>query len=493
MSFLDDAIGTLGRGLAQTAAGALTDATGVDVGGIMNTLFGNGQTAGGETLSTIQQELSTDWKGSQATLTILSDGISQQGAQLLEMGTQISAIATAVASINAQLSNFAELLSNLAQQNLYLQWQNVDNEITEYIVQIDTGFTRYGQYTANYATTAPSEVAELMADVLSTNNGPAVALNAISAFILQDSQAKSVLELWSNLVSPLVAGGQIDYRDAVKQYIAYYRKLAYAQLRATNLVMEAYNYNGDPTSAAAQWTQYKSTIRAQETTFITWLIPLVYSAVQQSQSSNFTTLHAALQLNPGVQALGTSGLSYIEPSAVLRSAEELLASLYLTAPEDRRIVILMAFCNDAPIGALVTPIPLTLTQAGGGGGTIAAASNSPLGPYPWPNWSNSPTQAGPPDENMMFNSLAIRRIVFEATAKDSAALPDGDYNLTNLNGQGGLIPIETYVSFESNRNTAPFMTNNVPSYLLHVDGARQFDFLNFLAYSLPVQYPHSFE
>src|ERR1043165_1955465 len=96
MSFFDDAISTIGRGLAQTAAQALTDETGVDVGGIMNTLFGNGQTSGGEKLSTIQQELTTDWKGSEQTLEVLSASIGQQGAQLIEMGNQISAIATAI-------------------------------------------------------------------------------------------------------------------------------------------------------------------------------------------------------------------------------------------------------------------------------------------------------------------------------------------------------------------------------------------------------------
>jgi hypothetical protein len=493
MSFFDDAIGTLGRGLAQTAAGALTDATGVDVGGIMNTLFGSGQTSGGETLGAIQQELSTDWKGSQATLTILSDGISQQGAQLLEMGTQISAIATAIASINTQLSSFAAMLANLAQQSLYLQWQNVDNEITEYIVQIDTAFASYGEYTSNYATTPCNEVKGLMTDVLNVNNGPSVALNAISAFILQDSQANSVLELWSQMVSPLIAAGQIDYRDAVRQYIAYYRKLAYAQLRATNLVMEAYNYNGDATSAASAWTAYKSTILRQESTFITWLLPLVYSAMQQSNPVSFTAVHAALQLDPGVQEIGTSGVGYIEPSAVLRSAEDLLASLYLTDPEDRRIVVLMAYCNDDPIGSMVTPVALTLTQADGGGGTIAAQTSSVLGPFPWPNRFVWLGELAPADDNLVYvESLNVRRFVFAADAGRTAGLPDGDYTITNLNGQDGLIPMETYVSAESNRPNAPFMTNNVATYVLHVDGARQFDFMNFLAYSLPISSPGTF-
>jgi hypothetical protein len=497
MSFFDDAISTVGRGLAQTAAGALSDATGVDVGGIMNTLFGNGQTSGGETLSTVQQELQTEWKGDQASLTVLSDGIAAQSAQLTQIGNEIGSISTAIASLNAQLSGFAAMLANLAQSALYQQWQEVDVEMTEYIVAIDTSYQTYGEYAADPNIGTPqaiptSEVVQLMNDVLNMNNGPKVALNAISAFIMDDSQAKGVLQLWSSMVSPLVAAGELDYRDAVKQYINYYRKLAYAQLRATNLVMEAYNFNGDSTSAADAWVDYKKTVLSQEATFMTWLIPLIYSGINpQTPFPNtvpFTSSHAILQLDPGVQRLGSgpAGKAYIEPSAVLRSAEELLANLYVTDPDERRIVLLMAYSGDAPIGPAVDQAALTLSPASGGG-TVAATRKNRLGaPYAWPgNWT-VPSAIAPSDYNMLSNTTYVTRFVFSAGG--GSGLPDGDYTITNINGQNGLIPYETYVG-QTPSTAPPFMNDDVLNYPLHVDGAKQFDFMNFMAYVVPVSAP----
>jgi len=501
MSFFDDAISTVGRGLAQTAAGALTDATGVDVGGIMNTLFGNGQTSGGETLSTVQQELQAEWKGDQASLTLLSDGITAQSAQLTQMGNEIGAISTAIASLNAQLSSFAEMLANLAQSGLYQQWQEVDVEMTEYIVAIDTSYQTYGQYAADPNVGTPQavptgEVVQLMNDVLNMNNGPKVALNAISAFIMDDSQARGVLQLWSSMVSPLVAAGQLDYRDAVKQYINYYRKLAYAQLRATNLVMEAYNFNRDSTSAADAWVDYKKTVLSQETTFMTWLIPLIYSGINpqnatigQYNAVPFIATHAILQLDPGVQRLGSgpAGKNYIEPSAVLRSAEELLANLYVTDPDERRIVLLMAYSADAPIGPAVDQAALSLTPASGGDPVAATRRNRLGAPYAWPGHWTTPSAIPPSDYNMLMDTLYVTRFVF--SAGKGSGLPDGDYTITNINGENGLIPYETYLGQQPNTEP-PFMNDDVLNYPLHVDGAKQFDFMNFMAYVVPVSAPN---
>jgi hypothetical protein len=486
MSFFDDAISTIGRGLAQTAAGALSDATGVDVGGVMNTLFGNNQTTGGQEIATIISDLPTDWTGDAAGLTVLQDSMTAQGAQLLDLGNQITSVATAVASLSNQLAGFQTLLQTIAQQGLYQSWQTIDQQMTVYISAVDTSYQAYAGYTDRYDATPASEVAQLMVDVLNMNNGPAVALNAISAFIKDDNQGEGILQLWSNMVSPLVAGGQLDYRAAVKQYLAYYRKLAVAQLRATNLVMEAHTFNRDGASAAAAWQSYKSTILSQETTFIQWLYPLIYSGVSGKMVS-WTTVHALMQLDPGVQSLGSGlpGDSYIEPSAVLRSAEELLANLYLTDPEDRRIVVHLAYQADAPVGPAVDPAVLTL--AASDGSIVSPQKNDRLGaPYPWPNQWNGGWTVPIADLNFFFNTLYVRRFVFFASAT-AQGLADGDYNLTNLNGQNGLVPMETYLS--SQGGPPPFMNDDVHLYGLHIDGVRQFDFMNFLAYVVPVPAP----
>jgi hypothetical protein len=327
-----------------------------------------------------------------------------------------------------------------------------------------------------------------MNDVLNMNNGPKVAMNAISAFIQDDSQSQGVLQLWSNMVAPLVAAGQIDYRAAVKQYMAYYRKLAFAQLRATNLVMEAYNFNSDTASAARAWDSYRSTILEQETTFITWLMPLLFAGVSQT-GYNWTTVHALMQLDPGVQYLPSDvrGKDYFEPSPVLRSAEELLARLYLTEPEDRRIVIHLAYQADPPIGPAVDAAAPTLTAANGSG-TVAPKRDDRLGaPYPWPGAWNSGWPVCIGDLNLLSNTLYVRRLVFSA-GPQGGSLVDGAYTPTNINGQSGLLPMETYLGASSGSNP-PFMNDNVINYPLFVDGSQQFDYLNFLAYVVPVKRP----
>ena len=494
MSFLDDAISTIGSGLAETAADEIGSATGINVGGVLGTLFGSGQTEGGQNMATLISQLADNWSGSQQQLAMLTTGIQQQQAELLSIGHQLTAIATAVGQISGEIANIEQMLEKIDEQQLYSEWEDVDNQLVEYLAQIDAGFQTYGDYTGTPGTST-TLVTNLANDILNTNTGPKVALNAISAFILDDSQQKGVLQLWSNMVVPLVQQGLLDYREAAAEYIDYYRKLAYAQLRATNLVMEAFNFDGNATLAAGFWNQYRGAILAQETTFITWLVPIVAAGsavtiVNENYVVTYSASHAATQLNPGIQRLQGNGQTeaYYSPSEIFRAAEELLANLYVTGAGDRRIVVHMLYQSGSPVGPLVGAVQLPLTTPQGGQQFMPTASARLGGPFAYPGTSTAWMDFNF-DMGIIPSTFYLKRFVYAQDAGHPTALPDGDYRIVNLNGTNGLIPLETYIVGDTNCPKPAFLDDTVLAYTLHVDGAQRFDFANFLAYNIPLSAP----
>ena len=86
---------------------------------------------------------------------------------------------------------------------------------------------------------------------------------------------------------------------------------------------------------------------------------------------------------------------------------------------------------------------------------------------------------------MIMETFNVARFVYSASAANPA-LPDGDYTITNINGTGGLVPYVTYLGNTVQNSEPPFMNDDVIGYTLHVDAAKQFDFLNFMAYVVPV-------
>jgi hypothetical protein len=478
MGFFDDAISTIGRGLAQTAVKAASDATGVDVGGTINFLFGNGQTEGGQALAQLQTAVAgANLPPDQ--IDSLQAALTQQGATITGIGTQLDAISQTLSTFQQDFAHIEALLSGIKQQGLYNTWESVDIQLKVYLAAISTAYTRYGNYTADALGGTPVEsglVTDLVTDILDVNVGPEVGLTAISTFILGGGQTQGGLRLWSEMVTPLVLDQILDYRSAVQQYMEYYKKLAYAQLCATNLLMEAYNFNGDAPLATQAWQNYKAILASQEETFIQWLIPLIAAgAINYNSFPTYTAVHAALQLDPSVQQLTTKGFPYYEPSPVFEAAEALLASLSLTSSEDRRVVVYIVYLGYAPISSLVSAAQLTLSTSSGA--PLSSSSNATFGPFSYGN-IDSNNQTTPDDNFPLGSPFFVKRFVYAFS--DGAPLADGGYTLTNLNGVNGLIPMQTYLG------TAPFMSDVIVNYGLFVDPAEPFDFMNFMAYSLPV-------
>jgi hypothetical protein len=490
MSFLDDAISTIGRGLAQTAVQAASDATGFDVGGLLNGLFAN-QSQGGANLAALAENLPQDWKGSPDQLTMLQNSVTQQAGVVADLGGTLVALSQSVNAITGVIAGIQELLSAINQLELYEAWQQVDSLITGYISATQTSYRTYGHYISNYQTTGSAEIGLLISDIMSTNVGPAVAVTAINNFIAAEGQAQGVLQLWVNMVEPLIANGALDYREAINGYFAYYQRLVYAQLQATNLVLEAYNYQNDPTQAGLAWEDYRSALWGQEASFLNGVVQLVSLGASSpwpkagpgpGSSPTFSGVHAVIQLNPTVQQTPIGSISggvpacYYEPSSIFTRAETLLANLYATGTFDRRIVLHMLYLNDDQTNGLVSQVNLSLTSSMTG--QISARTATLLGPYE--------CHCGLLDENFFYTDgtspgFFVKRFVFMADA-NGGALQDTTYNITNINNTEGLYPIETYIS----QVKMPFMLGELFEYDLSVDETSPFDFMNFMAYMCPL-------
>lgn len=499
MGFLDAAIGSIGQDLAKTAVDSLSQSTGVNVGGTLAYLFGNDQPKGGANMDALGTAVAAKFANDQKQLTLLQAGLFQQSQALAAMGSQLTGIANALTRITGMIQNVQQMLKEIGQEQLFQEWQAVDDKMTDYIAAINSAFATYGNYTTGYKTTPPTLVNGLIGNILDVNGGPIVGLRAIHDFMMGGGQERGALQLWSSMVTPLVQSGSVDYRLAVEEYFQYYQKLTYAQLKATNLLMEAYNFHGDHNNAKVTWDQYKGQILDQEDAFISGLVPLVFAGEQggvfvppggTQERVNFTAYDAATQLNPGVQFVrgnsANKGDAYYTPSSIFTAAEQLLANLYVTDSADRRIVVHMLYPNGSGINTLLDGLKLTLSRTGSST-TVGSTSDSRLGgPFPFPTLDDySPWF---PDQNVYSgDGFYLKRYVF--TGADGAGIKDGQYTVTDLNGHDGLVPLQTYLSGERSLPAVPFQQHAIVSYRLQVNHAKPFDFMNFAAYTMPSLLP----
>ena len=501
MGFFDDALGAMGQSLAQSASGYVQGVTGPVVGNMLGTLFGGGQATGGANLAQLQKEI-PGISLPASDLALLKGQMAAQTAEIQNIGNQLTALSSAMAVIQSEVSAMAVVLNKIAQEELFLAWQTVDVQMTDAITSIHSDYSVLAGFAANYANTEGPQVATVMGNL--QLNGPLYSMNLINALILGGGgESQGVLQLWSAMVAPLVQKGLIDYREAVDQYTAYYKKLVAAQLLAANILVEMSNYfaiNGDHAGAMSAWNAYKACVLAQEADFIQWLVPLVYSGVMAYTGAGYapdpdrhplgpmyTYYEGAMQLHAGLQAMpgDAGGQGYYAPTSIFEDAEEMLSTLSVTDASDRRIVVHMVFTDDQQ-GTFKTPIdanPVTLTRTRGSSSSVSPTLVSKFAYIGFPDFNSSNT----PDPNFFngggFNGggfMYLYRQVYAQDASTPTALPDGSYQLTNLNGK--LPAMDTYLSDSTSK--ASFQETKILDYTLSVSPTSQFDFMNFGAYMI---------
>lgn len=513
MGFFDDALSAMGQSLAQSASGYVLGVTGPVVGNMLGTLFGGGQQTGGANLAKLNTDIQNAFPPGSPDLALLNGQMAAQTAEIQNIGNQLTALSSAVAAIQSEVSAMAGVLGKIAQEQLFQAWQTVDIQMTVAITSISSDYSLLAGFATNYANTDGARVATAMENL--QTNGPLASMNLINALILGGGgESQGVLQLWSAMVSPLVQTGLIDYREAVDQYTAYYKKLVGAQLLAANVLVEMSNYfaiKGDHTEAMKVWNAYKACVLAQEDEFIQWLVPLVYSGVVAYAGPSaasppggplFTYYEASMQLHAGLQAMpgDVAGQGYYAPTSIFKDAEALLASLSVTDVSDRRIVVHMVFSDDSA-GTFKTPIdatPITiqlvtsLTESAGvdarkypknpstttGVPAGLSAQHTAKFPYsPFPVWGGvfaTPDKSFQNSDN--GDNMYLYRQVYSCSAENPTALPDGSYTLTDLNGV--LPPLFTYAGGSATH----FQEAKVLAHLLTVSPTSQFDFMNFGGY-----------
>ena len=495
MGSFDDALLSIGQSVAQSASGYVREVTGPAVGNILGTLFGGGQLTGGSDIAKLDAKVDAAFADDPADLKILNMQMSDRATQLTEMGTELDAVHASLTTLIADVNAMAKTLDGLAAKQAYTLWSQQDQPVHGAVDSILAAQGQYAGIAADYVKADPEEVKNFVDTVLNATQGLDDDMLTINSYVLSDGQSKGVLQLWSEMVAPLVATAQMDYRYAVQQYTAYYTKLASAQLFAANLLVEAHNYYGH--GAEKTWSTYQGYVVDQEDQFIQWLVPLVYSGVTARWSPTvdyrpcgplYTAVDAAMQLHPGVQAMpgDSAGGGYYSPSAVFADAEAMLASLVLTDPENRRIVTHMVFSDDKQ-GTLKHPIDgISISLQAVAGENSAAQADTVLPmmtskfSYWFPDWA--PGAPSSIDLNIFGPKFWLYRQVF-ATSSTGEALRDGSYQLTNFNDV--LPPIRNYLS-----NAVFFQETKVLDYTLHVAPTSQFDFMNFGAYMISTGTAH---
>ncbi len=509
MSFFDDAILTLGRGLAQTAVQEANDATGYDVGGTLNFLFGNGQTTGGQVINNLTNELqSSNFPSGTLTpdeFSYLQSSLEQQNGMLTAIGNQLTSIQATINSIYIQNTQIQNLLQTILNEQVYMEWASLDNTLTHnYLNSINSSYSVYVQMVSEFSNFTPKEVFTYLNDLYTAFGGANACVSGINLIIMGNGQNKSVLQLWSQMMCGFIQSGSLDYRDAIDQYMSYYKSLVFGQLRVTNLLMESCMFlNTDgKTPAADCFNAYQNALLSQEEIFIQFLIPLVHAgATYQVIPGRFsqTTFGALQNLNPDYISLPNAG-AYYTPSQIFYNAEALLASLYCTGDSDRRIVVYMEYFGLQQYQNLLQNQQLVLKSTSSDNSTTIIPSNKQTLQFPnfFPfippiklnpvnykdfNWCSS---------NGSINGISINRYIYSLNqeALPPIFMPDGSYSVTVPNTSPAMPLIlspanQLFNSLDPNSVNANFMTPGASNYVLSINDTSNFDFMNFLAYNYP--------
>jgi hypothetical protein len=485
MSFFDDALGAMGQSLEQSATKYVSGVTGPVVGGMLCSLFGGGQPSGGDDFAQLQAAITKNFADEKKDLDLLNGQMAAQTAAIEGIGTQLTAISSAIAVISSDIASMLALLQKLAAAEAYSTWQAVDNEMTDAITSIQASYSNLSENIRGYKAIRSIDIDSLVTTILDDPQGPAYSSALISTYVLPSGQRHGALELWSEMVSPIVAAGQLDYRQAVDEYFTYYKKLVSAQLLAANLLIEGHVYRKNGL-AGETWALYKNQIKAQEDEFIQWLVPLVCAGVQAVWAKGLPPgalrcvgYDATMQLHAGFQAMptDTGGDGYYSPSSIFEAAEELLAKFMVTAPQDRRILVHLLFADDQ-IGTFkeaIDAVPITIqppttstADAAANSSALTPAHTGRFGPYVMPGGGQDTL-----DINFVARpDIYVYRQVYSPDAVDSPT-----YQLTDLNGL--LAPVETYAG-----STVSFQESKVLDYVLNVNAQKQFDFMNFAGYTV---------
>jgi hypothetical protein len=266
----------------------------------------------------------------------------------------------------------------------------------------------------------------------------------------------------------------MPFERAVEEYLNYYTRIVWAQMRAANLLVEDYNQQCNHDEETTQWEDLRSFVIQQEGPFLSQLEQLLYGAAQQNATwfescPSDTSCSLAYDCGAIFQYMFAGGLyySHYRPTPARAQAERLLATAVAMAPSERRIAVWMIH----PAGVLY-PSGLDLTQA-----TVqllSASANTPISPDSSTTLIDTTLPLPMPFYSaiQLLNRRLVRRYVF------SQSLADGTYTLYSENN--------SYPTVAGNNQTTDyFQDSQYLDYNLRVGPDQPADFMDFGTYIDP--------
>ncbi|WP_299749194.1 hypothetical protein [uncultured Tateyamaria sp.] len=376
------------------------------------------------------------------------------------MGDQLDSIASAVDVLTKQLTDDMKLIEKelkaIEQGQLYNAWQIRDNDLQQYIARFNVQYKTFLTYAANPDSTSQQEVTNLVEEILDTNEGAKVVISEVNTLLVGGggtSSSKGVLQLWSEMIEPLIKNGKMSCYTALETYFQYYVASAYAQQRALYLVIEAYHQSGNDPAAQEQRRTYQDYVKRQELPFVQNIDAMLRMQLAGGVNRNPTQLSYDFDYVKALQEYSSGGFwaGAYTPSASRARAERIITNSMCLAEGKNRLVIWMTY---PPLMHGGHNLPKTIDFSNVSV-EVQAASNDVGVSYPPAYIDDIVTKPGPglvEPPNYFEQAHSARRMVFED-------LPGGSYVMKDRNGQDGLAPISG-----SNTDKRYFQD---PKYLSH--------------------------
>ena len=323
MSATTDALEFVGKGLAN---GALSNIGGQAMGFVLDQIFGG--------------------TGDTSAIAKLGEQLNQIEGMIQELLKELS----------KDFATIEKQLADIKQEQLYTAWELRDNSAQEKIANINTQYNTYVEFAQNPKTTTKASIQQLTIDILNTNVGAANNRQQLYMLVTGSGEDKGLLQLWQEMVAPLIAANKMSFYDAIENYMDYYAIIVYAQMRATVLLVEAYNHKKNPPLAKQTWDDYRKFVDQQELYFVTYLDVFAASELSKWRTTIYISNVPFVAVDARQSFFAGSSFGWHQPTSLHQQAEALLAYAQSMGPDERRVVVWMVYPRDYPYGPQPKPI-----------------------------------------------------------------------------------------------------------------------------------------
>ena len=285
---------------------------------------------------------------------------------IAKLGEQLNQIEGMIQELLKELStDFATIekqLADIKQEQLYTAWELRDNSAQEKIANINTQYNTYVEFAQNPKTTTKASIEQLTTDILNTNVGAANNGQQLYMMVTGSGEDRGLLQLWQEMVAPLIAANKMSFYDAIENYMDYYATIVYAQMRATVLLVEAYNHQKNPPLAKQTWDDYRKIVDQQELYFVTYFDVFAASELNKWRTTGDISHVPFAAIDARQFFYAGSSFGWHQPTSLHQQAEALLAYAESMGSDERRIVVWMVYPRIIRTGPNQS-LSLTLTRS----------------------------------------------------------------------------------------------------------------------------------